>query len=244
MCGRYSLQTPLPDLAEIFAADVALEDPGPRFNVAPTETIAAIRASERGRTLSGLRWGLVPSWSRGPTEIPLIINARSESLETKPAFRDLLADHRCIVPADGFYEWRAERGLRQPYFVRRRDRAPLALAGLWDRWGVEESCAIVTTDSNSLLVPLHDRMPVLLAGEQVDRWVDPRERDFERLRDLLRPSPSDLLELYPVSTRVNRVGQDDPVCIEPAGRSITSPDDWADRPPAGIREEDDQLGLF
>ena len=244
MCGRYSLQTPLPDLAGILGAGLALKDPGPRFNIAPTDTIAALRPSDRERKIVGLRWGLVPSWARDPSRLPLIINARSESLRAKPAFRDLLSDHRCIVAADGFYEWRTERGLRQPYYVRRRDGAPLAFAGLWDRRGDEESCAIITTDANALLTPLHDRMPVVLAGEEVDRWLDPSVRDFERVRDLLRPAPPDLIEAYPVSARVNRVGYDEPACIEPEGATIASVERWADRPEAGSAAESGQLGLF
>jgi len=244
MCGRYSLQTPLPDLADVFGAELALEDPGPRFNIAPTATVAALRGSDRGREIVGLRWGLVPNWARDPTRLPLIINARSESLETKPAFRDLLGTRRCLVPADGFYEWRTERGLRQPYYVRRRDGAPLAFAGLWDRRGTEESCAIVTTEANALLEPLHDRMPVILCGEAVDRWLDPGAHDFATLRDALDPWAPDLIEIYPVSSRVNRVGHEGPECTQRQGSAIVRVEGWAERPGRGSGEERDQLPLF
>jgi len=244
MCGRYSLQTPLPDLADAFDARLALEDRGPRFNIAPTDTIAAVRPTKSGREMAGLRWGLIPGRARDPARVPLIINARAESLETRPAFRDLLAARRCLVPADGFYEWRTECGVSRPYFVRRRDGGPLALAGLWDRRGAEESCAIITTDANELLRPLHDRMPVVLSGENIDRWTDPGTRGLDRLRDVLQPSAWEFLEIYPVSVRVNRVGFDDPDCIAPEGPSILTPESWTDRPDAGRPAPGEQLGLF
>lgn len=221
-----------------------MEDPGPRFNVAPTETVVTLRGLESGREIRGLRWGLVPNWSRDPSDVPLIINARSESLETKPAFRNLLAAHRCAVLADGFFEWRTEHGLRQPYFIRRRDGSPLAFAGLWDRWGETESCAVVTTGANRLLLPLHDRMPVLLSQEDLGRWVNPDERDFEHLRGMLRPCAPDLLEAYPVSPRMNRVQEDDAGCVVALDPPIRHPGEWERRPVAGSAAPDDQLRLF
>lgn len=244
MCGRYSLRTPLDDLAEIFGADVAMEDPGPRYNIAPTDRVPVVRPEAGGRRIVGLRWGLVPSWSRGPSDMPLIINARSESLESKPAFRDLLAAHRCAVIADGFYEWRTEYGVRQPYFIRRRDGAPLAFAALWDRWDRTESCAIATTDANQLLLPLHDRMPVVLSPEDLDPWLDETEREFERVRAVLRPCASDLLEAYPVTPRVNRVGEDDEAFVEPLDDPVRAEGEWGRRPAAGSEAPSDQLGLF
>lgn len=244
MCGRYALQTPLADLAEAFEAEVAMADPGPRFNVAPTETVPVLRGRTGGREIAGLRWGLVPNWSSGPSGLPLIINARTESLEARPAFRDLLAAHRCAVLADGFYEWRTEFGVRQPYFVRRRDGLPLALAGLWDRWNDRDSCAIVTTEANQLLLPLHDRMPVVLQPDGLTPWLDPTVRDFERVREALRPCPPDLLEAVPVPPRVNRVGEDDPTCIDPLDEPIREVETWGRRPPAGSARPSDQLGLF
>jgi len=242
MCGRYALQTPLTDLADLFDAEPVLEDPGPRFNIAPTETIPTVRATPRGREIAGLRWGLVPGWSRGPSDLPLIINARVESLTRRPAFRDLLEDRRCVVPADGFFEWRAENGLRQPYFVHRRDGRPLALAGLWDRRGELESCAIVTTDANPLLRPLHDRMPVALPDAALDAWLDGRPHDWGRLREALNPLAPELLEAFPVGRRVNRVGQDDPGILEPVGDTIGQTGEWDARPARGPSQ--DQLGLF
>jgi putative SOS response-associated peptidase YedK len=241
MCGRYSLQTPLADLAEIFDADLHAEEMGPRFNLAPTEDVAVLRPSEHGREITRLRWGLIPNWSRDPAALPLIINARSESLESKPAFRDLLAAYRCAVLADGFYEWRVEAGLKQPYYVRRRDGRPLAFAALWDRRGAVESCAIVTTEANQLLLPLHDRMPSILASGD-SPWLDAGERDFDRLREILRPSSPDLLEAYPVDRRMNRVVNDDPDCVAPLGPAVRDVGGWDDRPSS--EAEPDQLGLF
>jgi len=220
MCGRYTLQTPLPDLAEIFGADVSMADPGPRFNIAPTETVVTLRGFEDGRKLTGLRWGLIPSWSRGPADLPLMINARSESLKAKPAFRDLLADRRCAVLADGFFEWRTER------------------------WGETESCAIVTTGADPLLLPLHDRMPVVLSGDELTAWVDPGERTEKRVREVLGACPPDLLEALPVTPRVNRVGEDDAECVVGLDTPIRRLEGWEDRPTAGSAAPGDQLDLF
>jgi len=246
MCGRYTLETPLEELAEIFDAIVAIDEPGPRFNIAPTETVAALREPEGRREIVGLRWGLVPSRTEDPSTLPLMINARAESLDLRASFRDLVSGHRCAVLADGFYEWRIEHGVRQPYYVRRADRKPLAFAGLWDRRvddeAVLESCAIVTTDANELLAPVHDRMPVILDDAAVESWLDPAVADFERVRSSLRPFPSEGLEVFPVSTRVNRTGEDDPGLLAPLDEPIGRERSWADRPPDEAPRE--QLGLF
>ena len=241
MCGRYSLQTPLEELAELFSARVRTDETGPRYNVAPTEAIPVLRALPDGREITRIRWGLVPAWSRDPAAVPLIINARAESLERKPAFRDLLAGRRCAVLADGFYEWRVEGGRKQPYYVRRRDGRPIAFAGLWDRHDATDSCAIVTTEANALLRPLHDRMPVTLDSPD-SPWLDPERHDFAGLRELLRPCPAGVLEACPVSARVNRVSVDDAGCVEPLARPIREEAGWRDRP--GPAPTSDQLGLF
>lgn len=246
MCGRYTLETPLDDLAGIFDASVSLEEPGPRFNIAPTQTIAALRDPGGGREIVGLRWGLIPSRSEDPSTLPLMINARAETLDRRTSFRDLVSDHRCAVLADGFYEWRSERGVRQPYYVRRGDGAPLAFAALWDRRidrdGTFESCAIVTTDANELLAPLHDRMPVILGRDAVAPWLDPAVTDFGRVRGSLRPFPSERLIAFPVSTRVNRTSEEGRGLIEPLAEPIREESSWADRPPEAAPRE--QLGLF
>lgn len=246
MCGRYTLETPLEELAAIFDAIVALDEPGPRYNVAPTETVAALRGPDGGRQIVGLRWGLVPSRADDVSALPLMINARAESLDRRASFRDLVSDHRCAVLADGFYEWRTERGVRQPYYVRRADRQPLAFAALWDRRtgdeGALESCAIVTADANELLAPVHDRMPVILDAGALAPWLDPAVTDFDRVRGFLRPFPSGGLEVFPVSTRVNRTVADDPDLIVPLEAPAGRERSWADRPPAEAPRE--QLGLF
>lgn len=246
MCGRYALETPLDELAGIFGATVALDEPGPRFNIAPTQTVAALREPDGAREIVGLRWGLVPSRTEDPASLPLMINARAETLDRRASFQDLVSDHRCAVLADGFYEWRTEHGLRQPYYVRRGDGDPLALAALWDRRtdedGTVESCAIVTTDANDLLAPLHDRMPVILDPDAVAPWLDRSVTDFGRVRASLRPFPSERLEVFPVSTRVNRTSEDDGELIEPLAAPVRSRTSWGDRP--GAEPPREQLGLF
>ena len=246
MCGRFSLQTPVPDLAELFEADPSrLGDRGARFNVAPTDEVIALRRGEAGRELVSLRWGLIPHWAEDPASLPLMINARSESLETRRAFRDLVIGRRCAVLADGFYEWRKEGGLKQPYFVRRRDREPMALAGLWDVWpgpnGPIPSCTIVTTDANELLEPLHGRMPVILEGEGAQMWLD---LDIsERTMEPLQPFDAETLEVFAVSRRVNGVAADDAACAKPRSAPIREAAGWRERPAAGDAPPD-QLGFF
>lgn len=245
MCGRFTLTTPVSELVRIFRAE-RLDDslrpdaaePAPRYNIAPTEAIVVLRRAGGGgpRELARLRWGLIPEWVEDPSDWPLLINARAESLDEKPAFRDAVRARRCLVLADGFYEWRAEGGRKQPYHVRPRSEGPIAFAGLWERLqrpGEEavESCAIVTTDANELLRPIHDRMPVILAPDARERWLDPAVDAYEELEDALRPPPSESLAAYPVSPRVNRVENDDPSCIEPIGEPEATPDEA----PAGDR---------
>jgi len=246
MCGRFSLTTPVPDLATIFDADAGDLDPRPpRYNVSPTESVIVLRRGASGRELVSLRWGLVPHWAQDPDDLPLMINARSETLTERRAFRDLLGGRRCAVLADGFYEWRTEAGVKQPYWVRRRDQTPLPLAGLWDVWrrGADaiRSCTIITTAANEILAPLHERMPAILDAEGARLWLDATP-DHPPLETLF-PSPSADLEVFPVSTRVNRTSVDDPGCLEPLDRPLRSVEGWRDRPPTGGSPEM-QLGLF
>lgn len=236
MCGRFTLQTPVPELIELFEVDqVRAALSGPRYNVAPTDVVAVVRRGPDGaRELAGLRWGLIPGWTRDPAELPMLINARVETLDRRPAFEEPARSRRCLVLADGFYEWRTEAGRRQPYLVRLKDRGPFAFAGLWDRWsgdprGPVESCTIITTEANDLLRPVHDRMPVILAQVAVSRWLDPEVRQYADLAPLLEPLPSDAVELVPVSPRVNRVANDDAACIEPLGPAIGTPAELAER---------------
>lgn len=220
MCGRFTLRATGEELARLFELD---EPPPlqPRYNVAPTQPVAAVRASPDGqcRELALLRWGLIPPWASDPVSASFI-NARAETAAGKPAFRGAFRARRCLIPADGFYEWRKGPRGKEPFLFQLRGRRPFAFAGLWERWrgpdGVEvESCAILTTEANDLVRELHDRMPVILAPEAVAPWLDPAFRDLGALQELLRPLPAWLMEAHAVSARVNNAACDGPACAEP-----------------------------
>ena len=191
----------------------------PRFNIAPTQPIAAVRFNMLygRRELVMQRWGLIPSWAGDAKIGNQMINARVETLATKPAFREALRLRRCLVVADGFYEWQKVGKRRQPYFIHRADDQPFAFAGLWDRWGPErlESCTIITADASGLLRELHDRMPVILSDADFDTWLDPTVRDTAILEALLKRTAIDLLTAHAVGPIVNRPVEDVPECIEP-----------------------------
>ena len=219
MCGRYVVTTPGEVLAELFELD---EKPHlvPRWNVAPTQEVAIVRARpEGGRELAMARWGLVPFWAKDRAIGNRLINARAESLAEKPAYRDSFKKRRCLVVADGFYEWQKVDGRKQPWLLRLRDGGPFGFAGLWSLWrdkasGEElESCTIVTTSPNELAAPIHDRMPVILPRERHAEWLDPAAEPSS-LAALLEPFPAAEMEAYPVSTWVNAPQHDDPRCIE------------------------------
>lgn len=211
MCGRFTL----------FGADTLLSREfgvsgfpplTPRYNIAPSQPVAAVRATPAGggRELALLRWGLIPSWSKDPAIGNRLINARSETAREKPSFRNAFRRRRCLIPSSGFYEWqRRERG-KQPYFVRMRDGRLFAFAGLWDRWespdgGAVETCTILTTSANAVLAPIHDRMPVILPKAMWEIWLDPTNQNIEMLQKLLVPAPDHLLTMYEVATLVNNV---------------------------------------
>lgn len=229
MCGRYAITLPPEAMRAVFGF---IEQPNfpPRFNVAPTQPVPVVRADEAGRRHFALvRWGLVPAWAKEVGAKPLI-NARAETVAEKPSFRSAFRRRRCLVPADGFYEWQAQaKGPKQPYFIRRRDGAPMAFAGIWEHWqtpeGSElESCAIVTTVANATLEPIHHRMPVILGEAAWDVWLDPDEARAPDAQAVLGPAPDDLLEAVPVSTRVNAVSNDDAGLIEPVEPAGDDPD--------------------
>lgn len=212
MCGRFSLSVSPEALLE-FIGLLALPPLPPRFNIAPTQPVGTVRQGPGGREWHVVRWGLrPPGWE---PKAPLI-NARAEGIFDRPAFRSAARYRRCLVPADGFYEWRVEGGRRLPWFFRRRDGAPVALAGLWERRedpeGPAESCTIVTVAANRGVAPFHDRMPLVLLPVAWDRWLDPAVRDPALLEPLLVPPADDLLEAVPVSPRVNDVRNDGPEC--------------------------------
>ena len=228
MCGRYTSTSTSEQVAAFFAAEeVKTEELPLRYNVAPSQLVYAI--AERRRTddqphrqLGSFRWGLVPSWAKDPSIGNRMINARAETLSTRNAYKRALARHRCIIPADAFYEWqiRELEGRRQkaPYAIRHRDGSPLAFAGLWEVWHDAEdrplrTCVIITTEANRLLAPIHDRMPVILPREAYERWLTPIEPDP---RDLLVPYPDEPMTVWPISLRVNSHANDDATILERA----------------------------
>ena len=219
MCGRF-VQYSDPDLyASRFELD-ALCETRPRYNLAPTQPVLAIRATEAGqRELVALRWGLVPAWSKGPDSRYSMINARAETVKSKPAYRTAFKNRRCLIPAEGFYEWKTGPEGKTPFLIHRQDRAPFAMAGLWERWHGEdgagiESCTILVTDANALVRTIHDRMPVILAREDYGAWLDPANQDADRLLALLKPTPPDQWALHPVSRQVNSPRNDGPELLD------------------------------
>ena len=219
MCGRFTLFEADKILSKEFGVS-GIPSLSPRYNIAPSQPVAAVRASPTGtgREIALLRWGLIPSWSKDPAIGNRLINARAETAREKPSFRNAIRKHRCLIPTNGFYEWqRLERG-KQPYFVRMRDERLFAFAGLWDRWespdeGVIETCTILTTAANAVLAPIHDRMPVILPSTEYDRWLGTALQDPDTLAPLLVPFPPDDMLAFPVSTRVNTPSTDDEGCI-------------------------------
>lgn len=217
MCGRFTLGSGPEEISRAFGIPRPT-DLVPRYNVAPTQRVAAVRSSGAGRELVFLRWGLIPSWSRDKAIGARLINARGETVAEKPSFRSAFQHRRCLVLADGFYEWKASGKEKQPYYITLRDGGPFALAGLYERWEgdaeVIESCTIITTGANELMRPLHDRMPVILAPCDHGTWLD-AQWPTEDLARLLRPYPGDAMRATPVSTRVNSPRNDDAACVEP-----------------------------
>jgi putative SOS response-associated peptidase YedK len=223
VCGRYAFFSPAEAVRRVFELDEvpSLE---PRYNVAPTQDVAAVRAGEEGRrAFALLRWGLVPKWAKERAIGNRMINARAETLDEKPAFRDAFRKRRCLVLADGWYEWQAAAGGKQPWFVRRKDAKPLAFAGLWERWkdpadgSTLESCTIVTTDAAEFLRKIHERMPVVLDAADWDRWLDTAFTDTVKLKELLAPFDAKALEAWPVSREVNTPKNEGPGLIESTG---------------------------
>lgn len=217
MCGRYKLEPTPEELRSLFLYDDHPNFP-PRYNIAPTQPIPIVRLWRGKHNFHLVRWGLVPSWAK---EMPksLLINARAETINDKPSFRGAFRHRRCLVPADGFYEWQTRPGQpKQPFLIRRRDRKVFAMAGIWEDWltadGSElDSCAIVTTQANDTLAPIHQRMPVILEPGDWDTWLDTRTSTKEA-RGLLKPAANALMEVVPISTRVNRVSEDDASLLE------------------------------
>ena len=220
MCGRYTLRSSPQAVAKAFQlSDVP--DFSPRYNIAPTQQVLTIRQRDGARQASFMHWGLIPSWADDPSIGNRMINARAESVADKPSFRSAFKRGRCLIVADGFYEWQKTGNAKQPFYIRLKQERPFAFAGLAEYWHRGEqtidSCTIITTDANELMADIHNRMPVILAPEDYDQWLDPQVQDKEKLLTLLRPYPADELTAHPVSTLVNSPRNENPACIEPLG---------------------------
>lgn len=244
MCGRFSQQRPVSELAGIFAAEPLADEIGPRWNVAPTDEALVVVQREDRRAIVAHRWGFIPHWADSPKVGSRMFNARSETLGSSPAFADALRRKRCIVPVDGFYEWQRIGSRRQPFTIGRSDGRPLALAGLWSGWrdpardAVVRTFTIVTTRPNAAMAELHDRMPVVLEPDAFDRWLDP-SADPGELHGLFDPSDGVPLRIEPVSDLVNNVRNDGPELVIPIDPSAI--DDAAG---SGRRVATRPVGLF
>jgi len=228
MCGRFTLSAPPDQLATLFELP---EEPviAPRYNVAPTQPVAIVRAKPQSeqpvtREWALTYWGLIPSWSKDPSIGAKMINARSETVAEKPSFRAAFKRRRCLVPATGFYEWQKNGKAKQPYYITTPDGDPFAIAGLWEYWegpdgSALESCTLLTTTANAVMEPLHDRMPVIVRPEDYVQWLgsgrDETPQSLDQLQHLLRPYDDDGLVAYPVSTYVNNARNEGAQCIQP-----------------------------
>jgi putative SOS response-associated peptidase YedK len=225
MCGRFTLTLTPEETAQLLALDAALNAElglRPRWNIAPGQDLpAAVQETpDTPRSLRNLNWGLVPSWSRGSADGIRPINARSETVADKPSFRDAFRRRRCLVPADGFYEWRRQGGRKQPWLIRLKDEPGFAMAGLWESWTPPagpalHTCALLTTEANDLMRPIHDRMPVILHRADFEQWLTTPPDAAPGLRNLLRPYSADLMTAWPVSPLVNTPHNDGPQLAEP-----------------------------
>jgi len=209
MCGRFTITVTI-GLGERFGVTHCEIPDLPRYNIAPSQAVPVIFQDENGtRACVPMRWGLIPSWAKDPAAVRPAVNARAETLAERPSFRSPLARHRCLIPASGFYEWKKSGKVASPYYIHRKDDEIFAFAGLYDLWKspvgeLIRSCVIITTPPNPLVSGYHDRMPAILMPEDEDRWIDPRPLSADERRELLAPYPDDLLEVYQVSTAVNK----------------------------------------
>lgn len=219
MCGRFSLTVGDRDIAEEWDVHVPFDIP-PRYNIAPTQPVVVL-LDDGERRVDQFQWGLVPFWAKAPKIGNRMINARAETLFEKPAYRAAAKRRRCLVLADGFYEWQTtEGGPKVPHYVRLKSGRPFGFAGIWEHWegaqGELLTCSIVTTEPNELMKPIHNRMPVIVRKDLEEAWLDTGLQDPDDLQSVLRPFPDDELEAYPVSTLVNKPDNDRPECIRPA----------------------------
>ncbi len=217
MCARFAFFS-MNIQRDVFGID-PIPDFTPHWNIAPTDFVAAISVDKGKRVWRFYQWGLVPGWAKDMSIGQKLINARCETVAEKPSFRSAIKRRRCVIPADGFYEWKGPKGSKQPYFIRKRSKQPLALAGMWEYWegneGVVESCTILTSEPNAMMAEVHNRMPVILGKSQIDSWLNPRIQDFNSLRAVCEPYPSDLMEMYPVVKAMSNPRFDSPEAVEP-----------------------------
>ena len=230
MCGRFKLTIPFREIVRLY--DLTLSEPSrydnlrPRYNIAPTQEVAVVRydPAAKARTLDFLRWGLVPFWAKDVKIGYSLINAMGETVADKPSFREAFKKRRCLVPADGFYEWQPTGGkAKQPYLIQMLDHAPFAFAGLWESWQdkatgeVIQSCTIITCPPNTLTAPIHNRMPAILAREDYAAWLGEEAASPERLKAMLKPFDAAAMEAVAISTKVNSVKNDGPELVERVG---------------------------
>ncbi|MGL5873495.1 MAG: SOS response-associated peptidase [Xenococcaceae cyanobacterium] len=220
MCGRFTQTSSNSEIAKAFNLDSvpAIE---PKYNIAPTQQVATILRSDphSDRQFQMLRWGLIPSWAKEKSIGAKLINARAETVAEKPSFRSAFRHSRCLIIADGFYEWQKQKDGKQPFYIRQINNLPFAFAGLFSTWQppdgeILSTCTIITTEANEIMQPIHDRMPVILKSTDYDLWLDPTVQKPELLKPLLRAIDSNNLKAYPVSTKVNSPRHDSPECLE------------------------------
>nr|BAL56259.1 hypothetical conserved protein [uncultured Acetothermia bacterium]BAL57530.1 hypothetical conserved protein [uncultured Acetothermia bacterium]BAL59000.1 hypothetical conserved protein [Candidatus Acetothermum autotrophicum] len=223
MCGRFSLTLNAEQIESRLGVSVP-QSYRPRYNIAPTQEILALISEGQGRILQHLRWGLIPHWAKDPKIAQKLINARAETLWEKPSFRDAVRRRRCLIIADGFYEWRqTPQGKKIPVYVRLKSKEPFGFAGLWETWQSPDgqtlkTCTIITTEPNELIKPIHNRMPVIVPRDLEELWLDPSPKARAELERVLRPYRAEELELFDVSSAVNSPTNDGPECVQPKGQ--------------------------
>ncbi|MGF1673785.1 MAG: SOS response-associated peptidase [Rivularia sp. (in: cyanobacteria)] len=222
MCGRFTLTTEAESLREIFQIlDHSNFQWEANYNIAPTQMVMTVlhNSESKQRELRSQHWGLIPTWAKDTKIAAKLINARAETLAEKPSFRSAFKRRRCLIVADGFYEWKRLETKKQPYYFQLQEQQPFAFAGLWEQWHPDEenitSCTIITTDANELLQPIHNRMPVILQPQNYEQWLDPQLQDTEILQQILQPYPAEQMSSHAVSTKVNNPQHQSPDCIAP-----------------------------
>lgn len=218
MCGRFTMMESNSNIIERFSVQESLFETAPRYNIAPSQPVTCVWDNGT-RLLDGFKWGLIPSWSKDPKIGNKMINARGETLAEKPSFRNAYKRRRCLIPSTGFYEWKREGSQKTPMFIHLTDQPLFAFAGLWEEWlapdgSTVRSCTIITTEANSFMAPIHQRMPVIFQPEDEATWLDPTLQNPKELQTLIRPYASEAMAAYPVSTHVNSPANDDETCIQ------------------------------